>query len=120
MIEGRVYRRPSISTDEWLEKNSSLMKRKANGRGKPDESEDRMHWRTLPKVLLDQLCQEFTRLVLAQTNFVDGKRRKKMNIKLPHVLELACGAMPKQQFRDDLRTWTISCPNYFASQRQPT
>ena len=43
----------------------------------------------------------------SRTELEDGKKGKKMKIRLAHVLELACGSIPKQQCRYDQKTWRI-------------
>ena len=54
------------------------------------------------------------------TELEGGKKGKKMKIKLAHVLELACGSLPKQQHRYDRKTWRTSYPKFTRSQRQST
>ena len=53
------------------------------------------------------------------TELEDGKKGKKRKIKLAHVLELACGSRPKQQYRYDQDMGT-PYPNFARSKRQST
>ena len=134
VLTGRMYRRPSITKDEWREKKKIFDERESDWSCHAPISPEAKNirgilqkycWTSSVRNEIDwvgattQTCIPLTPL-LAWTKLEDWKRGKETKIKLRLNLEAACRSLPKQYYRCGQRTRRTSGPHYIRLWRQST
>ena len=129
-----MYRRPSITKDEWREKKKIFDERESDWSCHAPISPEaknirgillKYFWTSSVRNEIDwvrattQICIPLTPL-LAWTKLEDWKRGKETKIKLRLDLEAACRSLPKQYYRCGQRTRRTSGPHYIRLWRQST